>query len=68
MAFDWKKKLKDGFTKAKDTYTAIDDAIEKQKNKAISAIEDKIATAGKKPKDAAKPDAPATPPAPEAPK
>ena len=70
MAFDWKKKLKQGFEKVVKTYTALDDAVEKKKNDAINALENKISTAGRKKKDAAEKDAPAAPetPKPETPK
>lgn len=66
MAFDWKKKLKKGFDKVVETYTAVDKAVEDKKNQAINALEEKIATAGRKKKDPQAPDAgkPAAPKAP----
>lgn len=53
MPFDLKKKLKAGFTKAVETYTAVDNAVERQRDKLINAVEDKLAGAARKRREAA---------------
>lgn len=65
MGFSLGKILKKGFDKAVETYNTVDKAVDEQKNKALSALENKIATIGRKKKDDPSSPAPAQPETPK---
>ena len=66
MGLDLKNRLKKGFGAVVKAYKTVDQAVEDKKNQAINALEDKLATIGRKKKEEAK-QAAASNDAPEAP-